>query len=94
MSILTDFYEKAKSKGAEKVIMVYPAFIRSMYEQTTKELAILQEYYAELPFEVLSKPEDFAYPDSLFFDTVYHLNKNGRERWSQELAQLLKNKTM
>jgi len=85
---LTDFHEKAQAKGAE-VIMVYPAFIRSQYEQTTEELKILQEYYAELPFEVLGKPEDFAYPDSLFFDTVYHLNKNGRERWNKELAKLI-----
>ena len=86
---LTNFYEKAKAKGAAKVLMVYPAFIRSQYEQTTKELDILQEYYAELPFEVLEKPEDFAYPDSLFFDTVYHLNKSGRERWNKELAKLI-----
>jgi len=88
VKILTNFYEKAQAKGVD-VYMVYPCFIRSMYEQTTEELAILQEYYAELPFEVLGKPEDFAYPDSLFFDTVYHLSKNGRERWNQELAKLL-----
>ena len=85
---LTNFYEKAQAKGVT-VYMVYPAFIRSMYEQTTEELKILQEYYSKLPFEVLGKPEDFAYPDSLFFDTVYHLNKEGRKRWSQELAKLL-----
>ncbi len=94
VKILTDFYEKAQAKGVAKVMMVHPAFINSMYEQTTKELKILQEYYAELPFEVLGKPEDFAYPDSLFFDTVYHLNKNGRERWNKELVKILKNKSM
>lgn len=92
VKILTDFYEKAQAKGAAKVIMVYPAFIRSMYEQTTDELAILQEYYAELPFEVLGKPEDIAYADSLFFDTVYHLNKQGREKWNVELAVLVQSK--
>ena len=90
---LTDFYEKANTKGAT-VYMIYPCFIRSMYEQTTEELAILQEYCTELPFEVLGKPEDYAYPDSLFFDTVYHLNKNGRTRWNQELTKLLKNKIL
>ena len=88
---LTNFYEKAQAKGAT-VYMVYPAFIHSMYEQTKEELAILQDYYAELPFEVLGKPEDFAYPDSLFFDTVYHLNKQGREKWNTELAALLQSK--
>ncbi len=88
INTLTDFYEKAQAKGVE-VYMVYPCFMHSMYQQTTKELNILQDYYAELPFEVLGKPEDFAYADSLFFDTVYHLNKQGREKWSRELVDLL-----
>jgi len=88
IKILSKFYEKAKVKGVE-VYMVYPCFIHSMYEQTTEEIAILEDYYADLPFPVLGKPKDYAYADSLFFDTVYHLNKQGRERWSRELVDLL-----
>jgi len=44
-----------------------------------------------LPFPILGKPQDHVYPDSLFFDTVYHLNKKGREVWNQDLAVLLAN---
>jgi len=85
---LIDFYEKAHAKGVE-VYMIYPCFIHSMYEQTTKEIDILEDYYADLPFPVLGEPEDYAYADSLFFDTVYHLNKKGREKWNRDLVDLL-----
>ncbi len=86
---LKEFYIAAEKKDVP-VYLTYPCFAEYGYKKTQKELDILEDYYAELPFPVLGKPEDFVYPDSLFFDTVYHLNKKGREVWNRDLEVLLK----
>jgi hypothetical protein len=46
-----------------------------------------------LKIEILNKPSDFVLPDSLFFDTVYHLNKKGREIRTKKLIEIIKKST-
>jgi len=48
----------------------------------------------ELKIPIISTLEDFIYPDSLFFDTVYHLNKEGREMRKDKTIKILKEKVL
>ena len=46
-----------------------------------------------LKIEILNRVSDFVFPDSLFFDTVYHLNKKGREIRTKKLIEIIKKST-
>ena len=38
----------------------------------------------------MDKPDNFSYPDSLFYDTEYHLDSNGTNNRTNKLIDLLK----
>ena len=38
---------------------------------------LLHQDIKNIPF--INKPEDYIFDDNLFYDTVYHLNREGRE---------------
>ncbi|MEJ0104619.1 MAG: hypothetical protein WDO19_19550 [Bacteroidota bacterium] len=86
---LNRFYETAQQKGV-KVFYVYHAYAESQYRQVAD---VIEKYSSDLQNDmkipILGQPTDFVYPDSLFFDTVLHLNKKGRELRTKKLLQLL-----
>jgi hypothetical protein len=42
-------------------------------------------FKGESSFEVISKPDDYCFPKSYFYDTAYHLNASGRELRTEKL---------
>jgi hypothetical protein len=42
------------------------------------------------PIPVISHPEDYRFPQNLFFDTVYHLNADGRQARTKQLIMDLR----
>jgi len=92
MDMLNEFYEYAVNKGA-KVYFTFPSYPES---ELVKYKRVISDYNEELKenlkIDILNSPEDMAYPDSLFFDTVYHLNKQGREKRTDYTISLLKEK--
>jgi hypothetical protein len=87
---LNRFKAKADSVGA-KVFFVFPPFPKSDVERNKD---IFDKYYADLKRElhipIICTPEDMAFDDNLFYDTVYHLDKDGREIRTTRLINLLK----
>ena len=45
---------------------------------------------ANLTVEILGNPTSFMYPSNYFYDTLYHLNKIGRKKRTEDLASLIK----
>lgn len=87
---LNDFYDSASAKQV-KVFFLFPNFPESEYKRNAGTLSKYENDIShDLKFKALNKPADFVYPDSLFFDTVYHLNKEGREKRTAKLIELLK----
>ncbi|MGD1846766.1 MAG: hypothetical protein ACFB10_15360 [Salibacteraceae bacterium] len=81
-------------KKQVKVFFLYPAFAESEYAKNKKVIAQLDGVLkTDLQLEIINRPEDFVYPDQLFFDTVYHLNEQGRERRTSDLLRILRNQT-
>lgn len=88
---LNDFFDYANSIGAH-VFFIYPNYPKSEYKKNKKIIDKLhQDLLDNLTIEILNTPQDFIFNDSLFFDSVYHLNKEGRNLRTIRLIELLKN---
>lgn len=81
ISILHNFAEKCKKDGVS-VYISYPPYPKTEYFGKNKERvdALDLKLRKNLPNIVfLDKPTNYIFEDSLFYDTIYHLNKTGRE---------------
>lgn len=88
---LNKFYEVAKEKNV-KVIFVYHAYAQSVHKLNNETIKKYQsDLVKDLKIPIIGLPDDFVYNDSLFFDTVYHLNPEGRDLRTKKLIQLLTN---
>lgn len=84
------FCAEAHQRGV-RVLYAYPPYARTAYAQNQATLWRLHEALHQVPhLTVLGAPADFVYDDSLFFDSVYHLNAPGRRLRSVQLVGLLK----
>ncbi len=90
IKMLNDFAEYAKFKNI-KVYFIFPNYPKSEFEINK---GVIKKYEndlrRELKMPILNKPEDFVFADSLFYDTVFHLNKVGREKRTGLLIEILK----
>ncbi len=93
IKVLNDFYRFAQEKGIT-VLFTYSPYARSEYTLNQKELILLHEKFKDrMHIKMLGKPGDLVYPDSLFFDNVYHLTKSGRDIHTKKLVQMLSGET-
>lgn len=88
---LNKFYEEAKARGVH-VFFTYPDYASSAFSENEKIINHLAaDLKKNLEIEILNSPSDFVYPDDYFFDTIYHLNKLGREKRTASFIEILKN---
>ena len=45
-----------------------------------------------MKIEIITTPQEMMFSDSLFFDTVYHLNEEGRRERTEILIEKMKEK--
>lgn len=92
LQTLAEFATEANERGAI-VRLIYPAIAQSFWhyqENAAKIEEIHSRIRREQIIEEASVPSDFFLPDELFFDTVYHLLRPGRQLRSEQIATLLK----
>ena len=85
---LEQFHQAARDKGAE-VYFEAPASRKSNCD-TTGETSLADFFYVleeKLSIPMLTPLEQVCIPDKYFFDTVYHLNAEGREWRTQRLIE-------
>nr|WP_294897468.1 hypothetical protein [uncultured Pedobacter sp.] len=90
--LLKDFSQKCKAEGI-KVFISYPPYPTTEYVSKNKERITeldikLRNNLPNIIF--LDKPQDYVFNDSLFYDTIYHLNKKGREIRTEKFINDLK----
>jgi hypothetical protein len=86
---LNEFHKLCEARGA-RVFLTHPPFSRRMFEQSAASIALLdRELREQMTIPMLDRPEDTAYSLKFFFDTVYHLNPEGRKLHSEEVAARL-----
>ena len=85
---LEQFHQTARDKGAE-VYFEAPASRKSNCDTTgeTSLANFFQILEEKLSIPVLTPLEEVCLPDKYFFDTVYHLNAEGREWRTQRLIE-------
>ncbi|MEO8235941.1 MAG: hypothetical protein ABI549_11050 [Flavobacterium sp.] len=88
---INEFDNYAKKKNV-KVYYLFPDFLKSEYVNNRKAITQLEsDLKNNLTIPILNKPTDFLFTDGFFYDTVYHLNKKGRNERTNKLIVILKN---
>lgn len=89
IDVLNNFYAFAKSKNV-KVYFFYPCLAESEFKMNQQVInRYANDLAGNLNIEILNKPTDLVYPVSLFYDTYYHLNGEGRELRTKKLIDLI-----
>jgi hypothetical protein len=85
---LKAFEKKANKKGA-KVILSFPAFQEESYNNIAARIKQVEQAYRSNGFTVIGNPEEYKFPNSLMYDTPYHLSTKGIEIRTQMLIREL-----
>jgi hypothetical protein len=86
IALMQDFAADMKKRGVP-VIVSYTPFMREAYDELEDDLARFHAMIKSSPPLIApSPPSSFVFDQSLFFDTVYHLNDLGRPLRTQKMA--------
>ena len=69
---------KFQEKGAT-FMLSYPCFQGTSFQNSEEAIYKVQEAYKSNDFMILGTPKRYKMPDSLMFDTPYHLSKAGSD---------------
>lgn len=90
VSILNDFATFARTHDA-KFLLIFPPLPAAQYDINRDQIEYAYtRLKAEADFAILGSPRDYLFPTSYFFDTVYHLNRQGRAARTEKLINALK----
>jgi hypothetical protein len=90
ITVLNAFIDAANQKGAQ-VFYTFPTYIESEYKLNKSVLNQYENQFKnQLHCPIINTPETFVFPNEDFFDTAYHLNKNGREKRTELMIKILK----
>lgn len=93
IEILNNFFKYAQSRNVS-VFFMYPNYPKSEFEKNRAAINQLHnDLLKNMQFEVLNTPLDLVFEDSLFFDTIYHLNGKGRELRTDKTIAIIKKNT-
>lgn len=88
LALIEDFAARAQQKGA-RVVFAYPTVCQSFWTQNGEPIRIFANQLAGLRCPVINTPMTFVYPDSVYYDTAYHLTREGRQRRTVDLLACL-----
>ncbi|MFA6085704.1 hypothetical protein [Mucilaginibacter sp.] len=90
MELLNSFKTYANENNI-RVYFLYPCFPESLYKQKLSVInAFNRDFESDLKIKLLNKPADAVFPDSLFYDTEYHLIPKGRELRTDKIIKLFR----
>jgi hypothetical protein len=88
--VLNEFDEYAEHVGA-RVFIVFPPIPEKQARENHAQIdAVYNRLRQQARATILGTPADFVFPANYFFDTVYHLNRQGRDARTQKIIELLK----
>jgi hypothetical protein len=83
---LCRFAAACEERGIQ-VLLSYPSYEEGSFAASRELIHALDRTLREAPLGVISRPETYCFPRSFFYDTVYHLNREGRQRRTKALLQ-------
>lgn len=89
VKVINNFVKNIETKGA-KIYLIHPTVARSIYEKNKSDLLKFDNLQnRQLTANYISKIDDFVYPDSLYFDSFYHLNKAGQNIRTKKIIEFM-----
>jgi len=89
MTEMKHIVNKLQEKGCI-VLITYPCYQETSFNNTKEAIKKVEEEYQTNGFTVLGTPQKYMMPDSLMFNSPYHVNKQGVERRTKLLIEDLK----
>jgi hypothetical protein len=86
---LESFNQTVKNKGG-LLLVSFPCFQEASYKNSESKILKVQEELLKSKLTVIGSPERYKIPETLMFNTPYHLNKEGTERRTQLLIEDIK----
>ena len=87
---LNDLANAAKGRGAS-IYFLFPSYIDRSYEASRPMIdSLLARLNSDMEIPIVGGASDFVFPASLFFDTRYHLNQEGRRLRTIKMIELLR----
>jgi len=77
VKVITAFNDYVVKTLKGKLFLTMPPFAKKDYLRNSEKIAYVNEKLAETNIPQLGKMEDFILDDSLFFNSAYHLNRQG-----------------
>lgn len=89
--ILNEFNSDVDRRGG-KVVFMFPPIPDVRYQKNKLQIeSIYRQLYSSLKMPILGMPKDYIFPLTYFYNTVYHLNTEGRlARTEKVIADLRK----
>lgn len=88
--LLNEFDEYATSKGAN-VVLSYPSLYDKEFDNWKEDISELDKLLKEkTTIDVISDYNNYKFAKEEIFDTMYHLNRQGRQRRTEQLIEDLK----
>lgn len=85
--LMNDFGELVSARNATAMI-IFPAIPDVIFDQIQQQIQdVAQEVHDEINIPLLNEP--IGYPQSYFYDTMYHLNNEGRTAHTADIMPLL-----
>lgn len=75
---------EVNTHGGE-LVFTWPSIAKSSFRSTFHQA--MRDGLRESGFEIIGRTEDYVYPDTLFYDTHYHLNAKGRQVRTTQLIR-------
>ena len=72
-----------------RVLLVPPPYARSAYRRNEASVTALREALEQHGLHYAVPPCQTAYPDSLYYDSPYHLTRSGVQKHSEAVGRLL-----
>ncbi len=83
-------FEREVNRSGARLLLTFPSVTHEIYQLNKEKIQLIEKSFNTFDFAVIGVPKMFAYEKELFFDSPYHLNKNGAEKRSNQLSNELK----
>lgn len=86
---LSEFNKALINKKAQ-LFVTFPSLNKNSFNKNESKINQVQQSFHEKKIRLLGTPLKFSFPDSLYFDSRYHLNKEGQFKRTSLLINELK----
>ena len=73
------FQSEVQKKGG-KLFISYPCLQERSFLNCKDQIDTIDQLYIKYMFNIIGKPENYSFPDSLVLDFAFHLNAPGQDR--------------